>query len=307
MKHIAVFLITMGYCFAAEQSYFKWASSIRQGDRKTMEDYTLNIFPLLDDPTQGLFGVFDGHGGHQTADYAVRNFASAYLMHNNNGIPDYSDLFESLNQMIYDNRACYSAGTCALVGYINKYTYNLAWVGDSRAVGMSDGQELFETLDHKLINKQERRRIIESKGNIYQTNFNDTTIDRCCCLVISRALGNKELCKAYATYKNSIISKPDTIQGMAKPGDLLILACDGIWDVFKSEDACAFIRKMLICSPEDVEKMYPKNPLNRTNAPDQLVEEKGDEYLQLIARALRDEAYKRNSADNLSVQIIQFQ
>jgi protein phosphatase 1L len=309
MLYIIPFSVLFLTCFAAEQPCFTWGSSARKGDRSTMEDRTMNINPLHNEQSKGLFGIFDGHGGYRTAEYAANNFETYYNLFGSNQEPDFTSIFKQLNKGIYVTDECYNSGTCALVGLINKYYYNLAWVGDSRAVYMSDGQELFETIDHKLTTKKERTRIINSNGILSERKLPSGNVyERCCGLVISRALGNEVLSEQYTSFfTGSILHTPDMCEGVAKPGDVLIFACDGVWDVFKSEEACEFVQKVLTYSQADLEKQYPEIACNRTTLPDPITEEKGDDHLKLVARALRDESYIKGSGDNLSVQIIQFQ
>ncbi len=305
MKKLIVCLIFSIFCFTAEQNYFIWGSSARMGDRNGMEDRSLHLNPLFDDFQQGLFGIFDGHGGHQTANYAVDNFIEAYGKNNYHGIPKYPELFNYLNSQILSDSTCNAAGTCALIGYIKKYQVHLAWIGDSRAVWLRDGKVQYETIDHKPNITSERARIESLGVEIYSRTGQFGTFYRCCGIAVSRALGNRYR-SLEENFSKAIISTPDVYENTAQSGDLLIFACDGIWDVFKSDEIPSLIQKTLNTSYVDLEKLYPTKPFCRTNNAEQCISENGDEYLKLVARALRDEAYNKGSGDNLSVQIIQF-
>ncbi len=309
MKNLIACLMLSLSCFAAEQNYFAWGSAARIGERERMEDRTINLHPFKANIEQGLFGLFDGHGKENAADYVASNFEKFFCEDTNNlnVTPNYRSIFRKLKQALYKNEECfecYNSGTCALVGFIHKYNYSLAWLGDSRAVYVSNGQELFETMDHKINNKIEYFRLKQIGATI---NKDSKGFERCRSLAVSRALGNQSRHEIHAWGKNEFFYTPDVLQGMAKQGDLIIFACDGIWDVFKSEEACEFVQTMLNLPKEELESKYCAKPISKeTNLPDTFVEESGDEHLKLIARALRDEAYNKGSGDNLSVQIIQF-
>ena len=78
MKKLIAYLVLSISCFAADQNYFRWGTSSRQGDRPNMEDRTMSVYPLKENTMQGLFGIFDGHGGEPTAEYVASNFESFF-------------------------------------------------------------------------------------------------------------------------------------------------------------------------------------------------------------------------------------
>ena len=84
-------------------------------------------------------------------------------------------------------------------------------------------------------------------------------------LMVSRAIGDREV----ARY---ITSEPHITTAPLKPGMKLIIACDGVWDVMSDKVAAGI--------------------LNRSRDPAD------------AARAIKEEALKRGSTDNISVMIV---
>jgi serine/threonine protein phosphatase PrpC len=289
-------------CFAAEENIC-WGLSARQGDRKSMEDTHIHCFPFQNDSKKGLFGIFDGHSGSIAATLAATELPGLLSVQEECSSTTIFKTFQDL-----DSRILTSApdGSCALIAHILQNTLRIAWAGDSRAVLARKNEVFFATTDHKPDNAHEKSRIKLAGG--FVSNYDVPRINGI--LAVSRALGNKEL-----KIKNLLIAEPDIQELNIQQGDVLILACDGIWDVFSNAEAFTIVNKALALSKQDLESLYPANPLLRKfdiingtlqNLVDPGHKEEGDEHMKLVARALRDEAYRKGSRDNLSVQVIKF-
>lgn len=107
------------------------------------------------------------------------------------------------------------------------YTAN---VGDSRAVLLRGKRAVRLSYDHKGSDVIEQQRVKESGGFIMNDRVNGM-------LAITRALGDAEM-------KDFIAGRPYTTETVLRPGEdqLLILACDGLWDVCSDQEACELIR-----------------------------------------------------------------
>jgi serine/threonine protein phosphatase PrpC len=137
----------------------------------------------------------------------------------------------------------------------------VANAGDSRAIiSRENGVERL-TFDHKPTDESEAQRITSGGAFIRDGRVNGM-------IGITRALGDH-------TMKQWIISTPhvQTLE-IASTDDYLVLACDGVWDVIKDDEAIAFLR------------------------------EKGDQNAAILAKALAVEALKRGSQDNISVIVV---
>jgi len=126
------------------------------------------------------------------------------------------------------------------------------------------------TVDHKPDHPEEEKRIV-SKGGVVtkQTNKQGKTISRVNgMLAVSRALGDGFL-SPYVTPEPQVDSFD-----IGSKDDVLVLACDGVWDVIDNETAVS------IAGSED-------NP-------------------EHAALKLRDTATAKQSTDNISAVIIRF-
>ena len=75
-----------------------------------------------------------------------------------------------------------------------------------------------------------------------------------------------------------LIPDPEITQRTLMPEDyFLIIACDGVWDVFNNQDAVDIVKEALRIKPNDFDS---------------------------AAEALRDAAYNKGSTDNISVIVV---
>lgn len=103
------------------------------------------------------------------------------------------------------------------------YTAN---VGDARAVLYRSGLALRLSYDHKGSDLEEQKRVKSAGGFISNQRVNGL-------LAVTRSLGDHEL-------KEFIIGTPYTskIQLEPKKDTILVLACDGVWDVLEDQKVC---------------------------------------------------------------------
>jgi len=107
------------------------------------------------------------------------------------------------------------------------YTAN---VGDARAVLCSAGEAIRLTHDHKGSDKGEVKRIKEAGGFVLNNRVNGV-------LAVTRSLGDSAM-------KEFVVGTPYTTTVELKDSDeFLILACDGLWDVLKDQEAVDLVRK----------------------------------------------------------------
>lgn len=166
-----------------------------------------------------------------------------------------------------------STVVCALVSPTHVF---LANCGDSRALLYSGDDIAVATVDHKPSCAGERARIEAAGGSVLMERVNGS-------LGVSRALGDfvyKEV--AELEPRHQLVSpEPDvfTWKRDRSRDEFLVLACDGVWDVFKNKDLCAFIRSRLLVT----------------------------DSLQDIAHQLLDTCLHLGSKDNMSVIIVLFE
>ena len=207
----------------------------------------------------------------------------------------------------------WDSGSTAVVAFIEYKTAYIAWVGDSRALILRNGKVLTATEDHKLDNPIERKRIKDKGVEITEKIHSDGRKElRVAGLAMPRSVGDIGI-KEKA--KGTIIAVPDTLEVNLQEDDILILACDGLWDVFSNQRVAELFNQLIKIDNKTLLGKYSEKAPKRlemagfialpTGDPEE-AEEGGEEHLKLVARGLRDEAIRAKSTDNVSVLIVQF-
>uniref|UniRef100_A0A0D9WJ51 protein-serine/threonine phosphatase n=1 Tax=Leersia perrieri TaxID=77586 RepID=A0A0D9WJ51_9ORYZ len=261
-----------------------------------------------------LFGVFDGHGGGEVANYCrerIHAVLSQELSRLGKNLGEMSevdmkehwdDVFTKCFQRVDDEvsgRAsrpvngelrsepvtAENVGSTAVVALVCSSHVVVANCGDSRIV-LSRGKEpVALSIDHKPDRKDERARIEAQGGKVIQWNgYRVSGI-----LAMSRSIGDRYL-------KPFVISKPEvTVIPRAKDDDCLILASDGLWDVVSNEEACKVARRQIL--------LWHKN--NGSTSP---LSDEGEGFIDPAAQAAADYlmrlALKKGSEDNITVIVV---
>ncbi|XP_074577029.1 putative protein phosphatase 2C 57 isoform X1 [Curcuma longa] len=261
-----------------------WAD---MGFRKTMEDAYFccdNFMQEYGTKTFGepsaFYGVFDGHGGKHAADFARSNLPR-FLLEDEDFPGEIQRAVASafLQTDIAFAEACsvnssLASGTTALVALVVGSSLVVANAGDCRAVLCRRGKAIELSHDHKPDCSSERKRIESLGGHVYDGYLNGQ-------LNVARAIGDWHMDGMKdPDGVGPLIADPEvTRMRITEDDEFLILACDGIWDVFLSENAVNFARRKL----------------QEHNDP------------ATCCKELVDEALKRKSSDNLSVVLVCFQ
>lgn len=256
----------------------EYAACSMRGWRPAMEDaHVVEMLSsaLLKDV--GLFAVLDGHGGHQVsalaaellADEVVAAVTSQFAnITRVQSLPDDPDYFQpALGEALHaalprlDARMrlgalglgrllpgllhpfCHEGSTaCVAAVDFSKQEIVTANIGDSRGILIRDGKAINLSTDHKPEDKLEKRRIEHAGGQV--VNRGDCwRIDGI--LNLSRALGDYYM-KANPSLpadKQKVSPFPDITKQTfrAKEQDLLVLACDGLFEKKQNQDIADFI------------------------------------------------------------------
>jgi len=168
----------------------------------------------------------------------------------------------------------------------NKVQVFVAHVGDCRAVLCNDGVAVQLTMDHKPACKTEKARIEAAGGLVHNGRVNGLGVSRAFGDIQFKVFsetpgfvdGHENLSSIWAS-NQPVISKPEIKHFIVEnPFEFVILACDGLWDVFDCQEAVNFVRKRLSVT-RNVEK---------------------------TAQELIQKALKRGTQDNTSVVILTF-
>lgn len=276
----------------------QWALSARQGRRKTMEDTHIHLLNY-NGPRTSIFGIFDGHGGDRAAKLVERDFVTEFKKQLLETKPSFkkidainSALTQTCNKIdTYITAQGIASGTTALVACIEDNQLSLAWVGDSRAIVIRDGEIVLATMDHKPNDPVEQSRIEKAGGRVEK--YGVWRVDE---LALSRSLGDF---KIKAKHPGAIIATPDIFDLTLQDNDIIVLACDGIWDVFNNEE----VKKIVLDALRKTSLTGNSSDL----LPREEIQEFGNNiHISLVARHLINSAFKKGSNDNLSALIIQY-
>ncbi|XP_010526197.1 PREDICTED: probable protein phosphatase 2C 22 [Tarenaya hassleriana] len=241
------------------------------GSRPHMEDVYLCIDNFTgdyglensEDGPSAFYGVFDGHGGKHAADFACYHLPR-FIVDDEEFPKEIKKVLSSafLRTDTAFARACaldvgLASGTTALAAIIFGRLLVVANAGDCRAVLSRRGKAIEMSRDHKPVCSKERKRIEASGGYVYDGYLNGQ-------LNVARALGDFHMegmkkKKKDGSYGGPLIAEPELMaMELTEEDEFLIIGCDGIWDVFMSQNAVDFARRRLqepndpvMCSKED--------------------------------------------------------
>ncbi|XP_031394626.1 probable protein phosphatase 2C 58 isoform X2 [Punica granatum] len=235
-----------------------------------MEDYVVSDFKQVNGNELGLFAIFDGHLGHDVANYLQTHLFSNILKQ-----PDFwtdtesaiKRAYQSTDEEILDKAMVLGKGgsTAVTAILINGEKLMVANVGDSRAVICRNGGAKQLSVDHE---PSKEKRLIESRGGFVSNLPGDVPrVDGQ--LAVARAFGDKSL-------KIHLSSEPHVaVEKIDNDVEFIILASDGIWKVISNEEAVDLIK-------------------NTKDA-------------QSAAKTLIDHAQSRKSKDDISCVVVRFQ
>ncbi|XP_021903051.1 protein phosphatase 2C 16, partial [Carica papaya] len=265
--------------------------------------------------TGHFFGVYDGHGGSQVANYCRDRIHIALAEEIRSTKDDLKDGIRGENKHVQWEKtfnSCFvkvddeiegkvsrdngdgsdvisepvapeTVGSTAVVALVCSSHIIVANCGDSRAVLCRGKEAMALSVDHKPDREDEYARIEASGGKVIQWNGHRVFG----VLAMSRSIGDRYL-------KPWIIPEPEVIfLPRAREDECLILASDGLWDVMSNEEACEVARRRILL-------------WHKKNGVPSLVERgKGiDPAAQAAADYLSMLALQKGSKDNISVIVV---
>lgn len=273
-----------------------------------------------------VYGVFDGHGGTSASKFvseilpftikrAIETEISKLTLDDKLKIlnPDNDETLLLINFpkilkdcfMKVDSKFYYdpqnNSGSTAVVVVIFKNYIITANTGDSRAILSRNGFVKNLSFDHKPKNLGEFMRIHNDGGYVSQNRVNSV-------LALSRAFGdfnfklhnnnnygrfnqskNNKRIKLTAPEEFQVTVEPDIIiQRINKTEDeFLVIACDGIWDCYKSNELLELIRHQLSLGKKltEINEIVLSNSIARANT----VTGVGFDNMTIIVVALHSE------------------
>lgn len=221
-----------------------FALSSKRGKRRMSYEDAYVAAPGLDgDPTQGIFSVFDGHGGREAADFASEHLHNEVLKAVRDacaGIPEDEDeaavdvvKVAMVQGFLATDRRFLAeghlrGGATATTAFLRRGRIWVANVGDCRAVMCEGGTAKALTHDHRP-DKEEEREAVERRGGEVVKILGTSRVQGV--LGVSRSIGDRDL-KQYITAEPEVFSML-----VSNQSEFLILGTDGLWDVVGNQEA----------------------------------------------------------------------
>ena len=267
-----------------------FALSSKRGKRRQSCEDAYTAAPGLDgDPTQGIFSVFDGHGGREAADFGAARLHDEILrevrLAESAETETETGFVEQIKAamirgFLATDRAFLAeghlrGGATATTAYLRGGRIWVANVGDCRAVMREGGEAKALTHDHRPDKAEERDAVERRGGEIVQVKGTSRVQG---VLGVSRALGDRDL-------KEYITAEPEVFSGLvSETSEFLILGTDGLWDVVGNMEATDVVARAMAAASGGSD---------------------GRKGTDLASRELVDLARVRGSRDDISVLIVE--
>ncbi|KAG5537930.1 hypothetical protein RHGRI_025129 [Rhododendron griersonianum] len=283
-------------------------------------DHVINgLSQSLSHITTHFFGVYDGHGGSQVANYCRDRIHFALSEELKDIEADFVEgsmrdaqqvqwqkvftqcflkVDDEVGGKVSRGVACDNADACgsivdpvapetvgstAVAALICSSHIIVANCGDSRAVLYRGKEPMSLSVDHKPNREDEYARIEASGGKVIQWNGHRVFG----VLAMSRSIGDRYL-------KPWIIPEPEVMFiPRTREDECLILASDGLWDVMTNNEACEIARRRILL-------------WHKKNGDIPLVDrgQGTDPAAQAAAEYLSMSALQKGSKDNISVIVV---
>ena len=202
--------------------------------REYMEDKGKSIDGFNNDNNNGIFCIFDGHGGKEVSTFLQKNiinYLKEIFTDENNMENNFINLFNQIDEKF--NTEFYSQiGSTACIVYItrenSKKCFYCANIGDTRCVLINKNGVKRISYDDRAIDKIENERVKSSGGIIFGGRVYGQ-------LMLTRAFGDSGL-KKYGVICMPHINKVD----INLDDKYIIIASDGVWDVLNENEIYNF-------------------------------------------------------------------
>jgi len=229
-----------------------------QGKRSAMEDRAVTFQDLTVSHWCGssMFGVYDGHSGQDCAHFLHENLHMIFVQtleskgdfdQSTQALPDvYESIVNSFSVaeqqflgLARGGMVESGSGSTAVVVHVIGSWICCANVGDSRALLCREGKVVQLSVDHKPDRADERDRIESAGGFIQGGRINHG-------LAISRSFGDLDCKRPSHDSKPLVVATPELrVENICPEDEFLLLACDGLFNVFDNQEVVDFARSHL--------------------------------------------------------------
>lgn len=194
-------------------------------------------------------GVYDGHGGSFAAQYAAAYLHENFLRNLNAGLTPEESFIQAYHTISEELRS-QDSGTTAVNFLIRGGEIFTANAGDVRVLVIGTDEFSQLTVDHRLDNPEEKKRIVKMGGLIgYPYTMRGGRG-----LMPTRTIGD-EYFKSVG-----IIATPSVNRYTLSQEDFILLAaCDGLFDVMNNEEVVNIAR--MFSDPEELVERLKKEVL----------------------------------------------
>lgn len=208
---------------------FKYST---QGHRDYMED---EFFIKKNDDFE-FYAIFDGHGGGRVSKYLKKYMYPEFCKIKTWSKRDVNKVFNSINKKMQDRlkSKAMEMGSTTLITLIKKNTIYIINLGDCRVISYGSKIEQL-SVDHKPNSKDERKRIKDLGGQIY----NDGYEWRVGNLSVSRSFGDLDTAP-YISHIPEIFKRK-----ISKNDKIIIMGSDGLFESLSNCNIVQFVKKNL--------------------------------------------------------------
>ncbi|KAG5468708.1 hypothetical protein CUR178_01543 [Leishmania enriettii] len=216
-----------------------------QGARKTMEDQHTML-------SEGIpfFGVYDGHGGTQCAEYLRDQLHGLILGHPEVKTDPEKAIVEGVIEadrafLARSEAETNESGSVCAVALIIDDKLVVGNVGDAEVVLSRNAKPIVLTVRHNISsNPSEEERIRSVGGKVCHNrvghpNYNPAVVS----LAVTRAIGDAgfKLAKYTDGKPSGVIAVPETsVTRLTDEDEFLVIGCDGLWDVMTYAEVVDF-------------------------------------------------------------------
>lgn len=214
-----------------------------RGKRNYMEDveFVFENIAVSDKRSVAVFGVLDGHGGKDCAQYASEDVPIKITTFLRQSMPCQEALFKSFVETdveFLESAMGGNSGSTANISLYDKQVnhFYVANTADTRAVLCRRGVALDLSVDRKATDPEEIVRITKAGGYVVGGRVLG-------CLAVSRAFGDSQLKN---NKKGVLVVNPEISR--FSPGlldEFVVIATDGLWDVMSSQAVVDMCKEML--------------------------------------------------------------
>ncbi len=260
-----------------EELKISYSSKLYQNEKynEYMEDIELTMPNFINDKSQYLFGIFDGHGGDSCAKMTKEffpKFLQKSIKDNPINIEHCMELtFKKIEQKAKELNYVLVGNTATIILInTNHHIIHCANVGDSSCMIVNKDHAFKISYDDKCSDENEKKRIEKEGGNIINNRLNNV-------LAVSRSIGD------FDQKGKGLIAIPHIHKhNIHKKDKFLVVASDGIWDVVNQEILFEFSKEILDNS----------SIINKSEA---------------LVNKLVDFAVENGSQDNISCVVVYFE